>query len=57
MKKVKHRKVKIDKENEAWNVQQQLGRFAVGLDRLPDAGAIQRNPQRSAPQGLTDMVF
>jgi hypothetical protein len=27
------------------------------LDRLPDANEVQRNPLRSAPAGLTEMVF
>ncbi|HEY8931435.1 MAG TPA: hypothetical protein VIM55_19685 [Mucilaginibacter sp.] len=57
MKKLKYRKVKIDKESDTWNMQQQLGNFAKGLNRLPDAGQVQRNPQRSAPHGLTEMVF
>jgi len=53
----KERTVNIRKESEAWKLQQHFGRLADWLDRLPDAGEVQRNPQRSAPAGLTGMVF
>jgi hypothetical protein len=51
------RKIKINKENDQWKLHQLFGEYALNLDRLPDAREIQRNPLRSAPQGLTEMVF
>ncbi|MEZ2336368.1 hypothetical protein AB6735_12080 [Mucilaginibacter sp. RCC_168] len=54
---LKTRVVKIKKENREWKLQQQFGAFVDKLNRLPDAGEVQRNPMRSAPAGLTEMVF
>jgi hypothetical protein len=53
----KHRIVNINQQSEQWKIQQQFGELAKHLDRLPDAGEVQRNPLRSAPPGLTEMVF
>jgi hypothetical protein len=52
-----NRTVKIKKENEAWRTYELFGKFADGLNRLPDAGQVQRNPLRSAPPEITVMVF
>ncbi|MES2113204.1 MAG: hypothetical protein V4577_30920 [Bacteroidota bacterium] len=53
----KERVIKINKENREWKLQQQFGAFTDKLNRLPDANEVQRNPGRSAPAGLTEMVF
>jgi len=53
----KTRVIKIEKENREWKIQQQFGNLVDRLNRLPDAGEIQRNPLRSAPAGITEMVF
>jgi len=53
----KTRVIKIDKENREWKIQQQFGILVDKLNRLPDANEVQRNPVRSAPAGLTEMVF
>jgi hypothetical protein len=57
MKATKNRTVKIKKENEQWQLYGLFSRFTASLDRLPDAGQVQRNPLRSAPPELTEMVF
>jgi len=54
---LKIRTIKIRKESEEWKLQQDFGDFAQRLNRLPDANEVQRNPLRSAPAGLTVMVF
>ena len=54
---LKIRTIKIRKESEEWKLQQQFGALAEKLDRLPDANEVQRNLPRSAPAGLTEMVF
>lgn len=51
------RRVTIQKENDQWQLHQQFKTFTDALDRLPDAAAVQRNPARSAPQGLVPMLF
>jgi len=51
------RTIKIRKESEAWKLQQHFGALTDRLNRLPDANEVQRNPLRSAPAGLTEMVF
>ncbi|WP_179413017.1 hypothetical protein HDF19_11130 [Mucilaginibacter sp. E4BP6] len=51
------RTIKIRKESEAWKLQQHFGALTDRLNRLPDANEVQCNPQRSAPTGLTEMVF
>jgi hypothetical protein len=53
----KNRVIKITKENREWKLQQQFGTFIDKLNRLPDANEVQRNPGRSAPAVLTEMVF
>ena len=53
----KDRTIKIRKESEAWKLQQHFGALTEKLNRLPDANEVQRNPLRSAPAGLTVMVF
>jgi hypothetical protein len=53
----KIRTIKIRKESEEWKLQQHFGEWAERLNRLPDANEVQRNPLRSAPAGLTEMVF
>jgi hypothetical protein len=53
----KVRTLKIRKETEEWKLQQQFGEWAERLDRLPDANEVQRNPLRSAPIGMTVMLF
>ncbi|WP_162842632.1 hypothetical protein [Mucilaginibacter pineti] len=57
MKATKNRTIKIKKENEQWKLYALFSRLTVSLDRLPDAGQVQRNPLRSAPPELTEMVF
>jgi len=57
MKTQKSRTVKIKKETDQWKIQQLFGKYAGMLDRLPDAGEVQRNPLRSAPDGIAEMVF
>ncbi|WP_162996294.1 hypothetical protein [Mucilaginibacter celer] len=52
-----NRIVKIDQKGNQWKIQQLFGGLAAGLDRLPDANEVRRNPLRSAPAGLTVMVF
>ena len=56
-KQVKQRVVNIRQDSEQWKIQQLFGELAVKLDRLPDADEVRRNPLRSAPPGLTEMVF
>jgi hypothetical protein len=53
----KDRVIKINKEKREWKLQQQFGGLIDKLNRLPDANEIQRNPSRSAPQGIAEMVF
>jgi len=53
----KTRVIKIEKENREWKIQQQFGNLVDRLNRLPDAGEVQRNPLKSAPAGITEMVF
>jgi len=53
----KTRVIKIEKENREWKIQQQFGNLVDRLNRLPDANEVQRNPLRSAPAGITEMVF
>ncbi|MCR8557366.1 hypothetical protein KXD93_06920 [Mucilaginibacter sp. BJC16-A38] len=53
----KNRIIKIIKENREWKLQQQFSAFVDKLNRLPDANGVQRNPVRSAPAALTEMVF
>jgi hypothetical protein len=55
--KTKLRKVKVKRNNDQWKIQQLFGNLAERLDRMPDAGEVQRNPLRSAPTELTTMVF
>jgi hypothetical protein len=55
--KKQQRKVKVKRGNDQWKIQQLFGNLAERLDRLPDAGEVQRNPLRSAPPELTTMVF
>ncbi|HEY9195388.1 MAG TPA: hypothetical protein VIM77_03960 [Mucilaginibacter sp.] len=50
-------KVKVDKDNDLWRIYAQFGNYAAKLNRLPDAGEIQRNPLRSAPPAMVVMVF
>ncbi|MGF7079637.1 hypothetical protein [Mucilaginibacter sp. UYCu711] len=57
MKTPTQRRVTIKKENEQWNLHQQFRKFTEAIDRLPDAAQVQRNPARSAPQGIVPMVF
>ena len=52
-----NRIVNINQQNEQWKIQQQFGELANYLDRLPDANEVRRNPLRSAPPGLVEMVF
>ncbi|MGZ3812292.1 MAG: hypothetical protein ACXVJN_11140 [Mucilaginibacter sp.] len=52
-----NRVVNINQQSEQWKIQQQFGELATYLDRLPDANEVRRNPLRSAPPGLTEMVF
>ncbi|WP_431199569.1 hypothetical protein ACQ86K_00840 [Mucilaginibacter sp. P19] len=56
-KNIKNRVIKINTESNQWKIQQLFGELAVRLDRLPDADEVRRNPLRSAPAGLTEMVF
>jgi len=56
-KKGKDRVIKINRENREWKLQQQFGRLTDQLNRLPDANEIQRNPIRSAPLAIAEMVF
>ncbi|NHA05586.1 MULTISPECIES: hypothetical protein [Mucilaginibacter] len=51
------RKVPINKENDQWKLHQLFRNFTQKLDQLPDAGEVQRNRGRSAPQGIVPMVF
>jgi hypothetical protein len=55
--KKKHRIVNINQQSEQWKIQQLFGELASRLDRLPDANEAMRNTLRSAPPGLTEMVF
>ncbi|WP_159440685.1 hypothetical protein [Mucilaginibacter sp. OK098] len=50
-------KVKVDKDSDLWRIYAQFGNYAEKLNRLPDAGEIQRNPLRSAPPAMVVMVF
>jgi len=56
-KEIKNRVIKINKEGKGWQLQQRLGELTDRLDRLPDANEVERNPLRSAPAGLVEMVF
>ncbi|MFA6083441.1 hypothetical protein [Mucilaginibacter sp.] len=51
------RKVPIIKDTDQWKLHQLFANFTQKLDQLPDAGEVQRNPKRSAPQGIVPMVF
>lgn len=53
----KPRTVKINRNNPSWQLQQQFGKIATALDRLPDAAEVRRNPPRSAPVEIAGMVF
>jgi len=57
MKTRKNRKVTIIEESKQWQLHQLFGGFVRNLNRLPDARAVQGNPQRSAPPERTVMVF
>ncbi|NOW95996.1 hypothetical protein [Mucilaginibacter sp. SG564] len=50
-------KVKVEKDSDLWRIYAQFGQYATKLNRLPDAGEIQRNPLRSAPPAIVEMVF
>jgi len=52
-----NRVIKINKKGDQWKVQQLFGELTGRLDRLPDADEVRRNPLRSAPAGITEMVF
>ena len=47
----------VDNYSKQWRLHQNIGQFATGLDRLPDAAAVRRDRQRSAPRHMVDMVF
>ena len=49
--------MKINTKGDQWKIQQLFGELAARLDRLPDADEVRRNPLRSAPAGITEMVF
>jgi hypothetical protein len=51
------RKVKVDKESDLWRIYAQFGNYAQKLNRVPDTAEMLRNPARSAPLGLVEMVF
>jgi hypothetical protein len=51
------RRIPIIKENDQWQLHQRFRNFTQQLDKLPDAGEVRLNPQRSAPQGIVPMVF
>jgi hypothetical protein len=53
----KNRIVKINKKGNQGKIQQLFGELAERLNRLPDADEVRRNPLRSAPAELTEMVF
>ncbi|WP_374950148.1 hypothetical protein [Mucilaginibacter sp.] len=52
-----NRIIKINRKGDQWKLQQLFGELAERLNRLPDADEVRRNPLRSAPAGLTKMVF
>jgi hypothetical protein len=52
-----NRIIKLNRQTDQWKIQQKFGELAGRLDRLPDADEIRRNPLRSAPAGMTEMVF
>jgi hypothetical protein len=52
-----NRIIRINTKSDQWKIQQLFGELAGRLDRLPDADEVRRNPLRSAPAGLTEMVF
>ena len=52
-----NRIIKINRKGDLWKLQQLFGELAEQLNRLPDADEVWRNPLRSAPAGLTEMVF
>ncbi|QHS55196.1 hypothetical protein GWR56_06450 [Mucilaginibacter sp. 14171R-50] len=54
---MKNRVIKINTKGDQWKIQQLFGELAGRLDRLPDADEVRRNPLRSAPAGITEMVF
>ncbi|UOE48769.1 hypothetical protein MTO98_30685 [Mucilaginibacter sp. SMC90] len=53
----KNRIIQIKPDSPQWKIQQLFGAWAGSLDRLPDAGEVRRNPPRSAPLGVAEMVF
>lgn len=52
-----NRIVKRNTKGTQWKAQQAFGRLAAELNRLPDADEVMKNPLRSAPLGLVEMVF
>jgi hypothetical protein len=58
MKKQKlNRVIKVNTKGDQWKIQQLFGELAERLNRLPDADEVRRNPLRSAPADITEMVF
>ena len=49
--------VKIKKDNELWKLYAELGAYAEKLTRLPDAAQVRKNPLRSAPLEIIEMLF
>ena len=47
----------VENYSKQWRLHQDIGLFAKGLDRLPDAAAVRKDRQRSAPRHMVDMVF
>ncbi|MDP9047200.1 MAG: hypothetical protein M3N14_03630 [Bacteroidota bacterium] len=52
-----NRIVKLNPKSNQWKIQQLFGELVKNLDRLPDANEVRRNPLKSAPTDLTEMVF
>ncbi|WP_460692237.1 hypothetical protein [Mucilaginibacter puniceus] len=56
-KRVINRIIKINTKGDQWKLQQLFRELTGRLDRLPDADEVRRNPLRSAPADITEMVF
>ena len=52
-----NRIIKRNTKGKQWKAQQAFGKLAAELNRLPDADEVRKNPLRSAPPGLVEMVF
>lgn len=47
----------VENYSTLWRLHQSIGQFVSGLNRLPDAAAVRKDRQKSAPRQLVDMVF